>query len=191
LLQAGCVKFGQFTLKSGLISPIYLDLRLLVSFPALLDQVAKAYLPLLRRLTFDRLAGLPYAALPIGAAVSLCSGWPLIYPRKEVKPYGTQAEVEGLYSPGERVVVIDDLATTGGTKFEAIDTLVEAGLLVSDVVVLIDRQSGASQALAGAGYRLHSVFTLDQLLSHWESRQRIPPEEIEAVRQFMKTSRTG
>jgi uridine monophosphate synthetase len=191
LLQIGCVKFGQFTLKSGLLSPIYLDLRMLVSYPRLLDQVARAYIPILRRLSFDRLAALPYAALPIGAAISLVGGWPMIYPRKEVKAYGTKAEIEGIYTPGERVVVIDDLATTGGSKFEAIDKLVEAGLIVSDVVVLIDRQSGAVEALAQAGYRLHSIFTLGQLLDHWEKHQRVPVEQIAAVRQFLEKSAAG
>jgi uridine monophosphate synthetase len=188
LLEAGCVKFGQFTLKSGLLSPIYLDLRLLVSYPRLLEQVARAYLPLLRGLAFDRLAALPYAALPIGAAVSLFGGWPLLYPRKEVKAYGTKAEIEGLYVPGERAVVIDDLATTGGSKFEAIDKLVAAGLQVSDVVVLIDRQSGAAEALAQAGCRLHSIFTLRQLLDYWEAARGVPAEQIAAVRKFLDES---
>ncbi|HEX7975101.1 MAG TPA: orotidine-5'-phosphate decarboxylase, partial [Anaerolineales bacterium] len=159
LLEAGCVKFGQFTLKSGLVSPIYLDLRQLVSYPHLLAQAAAAYLPALRGLSFERLAGLPYAALPIATAISLQGGWPLIYPRKETKAYGTRAEVEGAYAQGERAVVIDDLATTGGSKFEAIEKLSAAGLQVRDVVVLIDRQSGAKEALAQAGYSLHAVFT--------------------------------
>lgn len=188
LLQVGCVKFGQFTLKSGLLSPIYLDLRLLVGYPRLLEQVARAYLPLLHTLSFDRLAALPYAALPVGAAISLLSAWPLIYPRKEMKAYGTKAEIEGVYLPGERVAVIDDLATTGGSKFEAIEKLAAAGLQVRDVVVLIDRQSGAAQALAQAGYQLHSVFTLTQLLDYWERAQRVSPAQIAAVRQFLKES---
>ncbi len=189
LLQAGCVKFGQFTLKSGLQSPIYLDLRQLVSFPRLLEQTAVAYFSLLSNLSFDRLAALPYAALPIGAAVSLLGGWSLIYPRKEAKDYGTRADIEGVYSPGERVVVLDDLATTGGSKFEAIEKLSQAGLQVSDVVVLIDRQSGAAEALAGQGYRLHSVFTLTELLDYWESTQRVDSMHIAAARRFIQDTK--
>lgn len=185
LLEMGCIKFGDFTLKSGLQSPIYIDLRRLSGYPELLSNVATAYLPVLRRLTFDRLGALPFAALPIATAISLQSGWPMVYPRKEAKSYGTGVEVEGVFLPGERVAVIDDLVTTGGTKFEAIDKLKMAGLDVVDVVVLIDRQSGAAQELGKAGYKLHAVFTLSQLLDHWQHSGRVPLAQIQAVRDFL------
>lgn len=185
LLDAGCVKFGKFTLKSGLISPIYIDLRLLASYPVLLEMAAGAYQRLLDSLSFTRVAAIPYAAMPIGTAVCLLGGWPMVYPRKEVKDYGTQVTVEGEFNEGELVVVIDDLATTGGSKIEAIDKLTAAGLRVEDVVVLIDRESGAQQDLAALGYRFHNVFTLSQLLDYWESAARVSPESISASREFL------
>ena len=185
LLAAGCVRFGQFTLKSGLLSPIYLDLRQLISAPALLAAVGAAYTELLRGLRFDRLAALPYAALPIATAVSLRGGWPMIYPRKEAKSYGTAAEIEGGFVPGERVAIVDDLATTGGSKFEAIDKLTAVGLRIEDVVVLIDRCSGAAEALAAAGYRLHAVMTLPQMLDHWAQTGQVPAEQLAATRAFL------
>ncbi|HIE57136.1 MAG TPA: orotate phosphoribosyltransferase, partial [Anaerolineales bacterium] len=168
LLDAGCIRFGRFTLKSGIESPIYIDLRRLVGYPELMAAVADAYSHILRGLTFDHLAALPYAALPIAAAISLRGGWPMIYPRKEVKSYGTKAAVEGVFQPGERAVVLDDLISTGGSKFEGIEKLEAAGLKVSDVVVLIDRRPAGQNELAERGYRLHAVLTLPDLLAHYE-----------------------
>ena len=185
LLSAGCVKFGEFTLKSGLKSPIYIDLRRLVTHPKLLAQVASAYLPVLEKLEFDRLAGLPYAAIPIVTAISLQTGYPVIYPRKEVKTYGTKAEIEGEFQAGETAVVIDDLTTTGGSKFEGIEKLTSAGLQVKDVVVLIDRQSGAQEALAEAGFHLHAVLTINELLDYWEMTGKVGAQEIAATRMFL------
>ena len=185
LLSAGCIKFGEFTLKSGLKSPIYIDLRQIITYPKLLEQVGMAYLPLLKKLQFDRIAGLPYAAIPIATAISLAGNYPMIYPRKEVKAYGTKAEIEGEYHAGETAVVIDDLVTTGGSKFEAIDKLTGAGLVVKDVVVLVDRRSGAKESLAKAGYAMHAVFTISQMLDHWEETGKVEKEQIEATRKFL------
>jgi uridine monophosphate synthetase len=186
LLEIGCVKFGAFTLKSGQVSPIYIDLRRLVADPRVLALTAEAFLPLLQNLPFDHLAALPYAALPIGTAVSLRGGYPLIYPRKEAKAYGTKADIEGVYQPGERAVVLDDLITTGGSKFEGIDKLTGAGLIVEDVVVLIDRSTGAAQGeLAARGVRLHAVFTLAELLDYWERTGQVEAGKIAAARAFL------
>jgi uridine monophosphate synthetase len=185
LLEAGCIKFGEFTLKSGLKSPIYIDLRLIITYPGLLEQVGAAYLPLLQKLQFDRIAGLPYAAIPIATAISLAGNYPMIYPRKEVKTYGTKAEIEGEYHAGETVVLIDDLATTGGSKFEAIEKLTGVGLVVKDVVVLVDRQSGAKESLAEAGCAMHAVLTIREMLDHWERMEKVAKEKIESTREFL------
>ena len=185
LLSAGCIKFGEFTLKSGLKSPIYIDLRRIITYPKLLEQIGKAYLPLLKDLKFDRIAGLPYAAIPIASAITLAGDYPMIYPRKEVKTYGTKAEIEGDFHEGETIVVIDDLATTGGSKFEAIEKLTGVGLVVKDVVVLVDRQSGAKESLAQAGYSMHAVLTIGQLLEYWEENGKVEKEKIEETRKFL------
>jgi orotate phosphoribosyltransferase len=106
-----------------------------------------------------------------------------------VKTYGTRAEIEGAYQSGETAVVIDDLATTGGSKFEAIEKLTGAGLIVKDVVVLVDRQSGAKESLEQAGYSMHAVLTIGQLLEYWEANGKVEKNKIEETRNFLRASR--
>jgi uridine monophosphate synthetase len=186
LFASGCVRLGEFRLKSGALSPIYLDLRRLVSHPAILRRAARSYGEKLGGLTFDRLAGIPYAGLPIATAIALDMNRPLIYPRREVKQYGTGVEIEGDYMPGETAAVVDDLATTGGTKLETIRKLEAAGLLVHDILVLIDREQGAGETLAKAGYRLHAVVTLRQLLEEWRRTGAITPSQLDQVMKFLE-----
>lgn len=186
LLSAGCVKFGDFTLKPGLKSPVCIDLRRIISYPKLLEQIGAAYLPILQNLKFDRIAGLPYAAIPIATTISLQGNYPMIYPRKEVKSYGAKAEIAGDFNAGETVVIIDDLAATGGSKFEAVEKLTAAGLKVKDIVVLVDRQSGAKESLERAGYAMHAALTIAQLLDYYESTGKAEKDKVEETRKFLK-----
>jgi len=177
LFETGCIQFGAFTLKSGLTSPIYVDLRLLVSHPSLLREGARAMADVARTLTFDRLAAIPYAGLPIGVALALEMDRPLIYPRHEVKAHGTRRAIEGAFTPGETVLLVDDLITRGDSKLEAIAPLEAAGLAVRDVLVLIDRQQGGQEDLAGRGYHLHAVLPLRLLLDALASSGHITPAQ--------------
>ncbi len=191
LFDIGAVQFGRFTLASGQESPVYMDLRLLASHPAVLRRVAQAYARLLGELDLAGgeggvcLAAIPYAALPIGTAVSLELDLPLVYPRKEAKAHGTGRQVEGHFRPGDRAVVVDDLVTTGGSKLAAIEPLQAAGLVVEDVVVLIDREQGGRQELAAAGYRLHAVLGLHQILDELVAAGRIDAGRRDEVAAFL------
>lgn len=187
LHDVGCVRLGEFTLASGLRSPIYIDLRRMASEPSLLRQAAQAYAGLLGPLRYERLAAVPYAALTIGAAVALATDSSLIYPRKEIKAYGTGQAVEGVFVAGDRAVVIEDLVTSGGSVIKAIETLEAAGLVVQDVVVLIDRQQGGLEALAAAGYWLHAVLTMTQILDTLQEAGRISFDQANAVRSYLKS----
>jgi uridine monophosphate synthetase len=202
LQEIGCVKFGQFKLKSGLMSPIYIDLRLLVTHPQVLKQAAQAMAAKIddgqwssddpskiqnpkTKIGFDRLAAIPYAGLPIGVAVSLETNKPLIYPRKEAKDYGTAKLIEGEYNAGETVLMVDDLITKGTAKLEALTPLTDAGLIVKDILVLIDREQGGAAELALRGVALHAVFTLSQMLDELVAAGKLAPAQREEVRAWI------
>lgn len=181
LHEFGCIRFGHFRLVSGKESPIYIDLRLLVSKPFLLRHVARTYARLLEPLQFDRLAAVPYAALPIGTAVALELGRPLVYARKFPPAPGIAPAIESVFSSGDRIAIIEDLVTKGGSALKAARRLEAAGLVVNDVVVLLDRQEGARERLATGGYVLHAAFTLSDVLHTLASAGRVSKETADAV----------
>ncbi|MBN1889375.1 MAG: orotidine-5'-phosphate decarboxylase [Thermoflexales bacterium] len=186
LHEAGCVKFGDFTLASGKQSPIYIDLRRIVSYPALFRQTIEAYTGPAGRLSFDCLAAVPYAALPIGVALALELKRPMVYPRKEIKAHGTGQVIEGAFEAGQTVLLIEDLVTSGGSVLTAIEKLEAADLIVRDVIVLIDRQQGGQAALAEKGYQLHAALTIGQILDTLSGQARISPEMYQAVRTYLE-----
>jgi uridine monophosphate synthetase len=177
LFDIGAVRLGHFKLHSGRSSLIYLDLRILVSYPAALRQATAVYRHVLANLSFDLLAAAPLAGLPIGTALCLDMNVPLIYPRKTAKSYGTGKGIEGHWEVGQTAAVIDDLITSGDSILQAIVSLKAAGLHVSDAVVLIDREQGGGETLRDQGYRLHAAMTLSHLLAILESRERITAEQ--------------
>ena len=188
LFDIGAVKFGLFTLKSGLKSPIYLDLRILVSYPETLKKVGKEIAELCKDLEFDKIAGIPYAAIAMATAVSLETGWSMIYTRKEIKDYGTKKAIEGVFKEGEKVLVIDDLITNGGSKLEVIEPLKAQGLIVKDFVVLVDREQGGKAELEKHGYGLHAAIKISEMLEILKTSEKISGEQYNDLKSYFDDS---
>ncbi|MHB9037400.1 MAG: orotate phosphoribosyltransferase [Armatimonadota bacterium] len=185
IFDAGCIKFGEFTLKSGILSPVYCDFRGLISNPVLLKEIGEALAARAKEIGCDRVAGIPYAGMPIGVAASLAGNIPMIYPRKEVKDYGTKKLIEGAYSEGDKVLVVDDIITDGASKIEAITPLREAGLVITDVLIILDREQGGDRILAKSGYKLHSLGKLSEVLDVLVAAGKVESEMRTKVTKFI------
>lgn len=186
LHQIGAVKFGDFTLKSGIKSPIYIDLRLLISYPKVLRLISEAMIEVAKTLKFDVIAGIPYTALPIATAISVSQDWPMVYARKEVKDYGTKKKIEGVFKEGDTALIIDDLITTGGSKFETIEPFEASGLKITDFLVLVDREQGGGRLLEEKGYKLHSIIGINELLDILDAEGKIDKEKYQEAKTFIK-----
>jgi uridine monophosphate synthetase len=175
LADIGALKFGEFTYKSGAIGPMYLDLRLFISYPKVMKLVAKLYAEILQDLHYDRLSGVAYAALPIAGAISLELEQPWIFMRKEglAKDHGLGKSLEGEFKPGETVVMIEDLANRATSLMEAIPAMEKQGLVVKDAVVLLDYQKGGQEKLAEAGYKLHAFMSVRELVDIMHTEGKI------------------
>lgn len=185
LFEIGAVKFGEFKLKSGIMSPIYVDLRVIVSYPEVLKSVAEAMWKKINNLEFNLICGVPYTALPIATAISITHNLPMVMRRKEVKDYGTKKAIEGAFAIGQKVLIVEDLVTSGLSVFETSEPLEHEGLKITDVVVLLNREQGAEENLKNKNLNLHAVFTITELLQTLLENNKIDQNIYNTTVQFI------
>ena len=155
---------GEFTLRSGRKSRYYLDKYLFQTQPDILAALAKRFAGRVAELgEVDRLAGAELGGIPIVSATSIAAGKPTVLIRNKKKDYGTAKQVEGNLKPGEQVVILEDIATTGGQVLEAAEILTEMGASIVAIIAVIDRQEGARENVEAAGYRFDSLLTKTDL----------------------------
>ena len=183
--QLGIIKFGRFTLKSGIESPFYVDLRPLASDPKILKKLANYLLEMLPLDNFDLICGVPYAALPMATAMSLESYLPLIIKRKEAKQHGTKKMIEGIFTKGQNCLLVEDVITSGKSLLETIPEIESEGILVSDIVVVLDRQQGGKELLENKGFRVHTLFTISEVCTILSEEGLLDDEEIARINEFL------
>jgi len=177
LYDIGCLIFGEYVQSSGMTFSYYIDLRKIISNPQIFNKVLKYYGDILQDLSFDRIAGIPYGSLPTATGLSLLLQRPMIFPRKEVKAHGTRRLIEGNFHPGEKVVIVDDVLITGKSVIEGAEKLKSAGLVVEDIVVLIDHEEGVIERLQEQGYRAHAVIKLSEITDILFAAGRLDQEQ--------------
>lgn len=183
------IKFGSFTLKSGITSPFYIDLRQAQSFPTTLQAVADTFAEMLGDVEpLVALAGVPEAGTPLATAVGFQTKRKLLQPRKVVKDHGTKSSIEGAFEAGDKVILIDDLITKGDSKVEAIQQVESAGLSVEELLVLIDREQGGLAAVKGAGYPIRAAMTISTLLETLLSDGSLSQQQYDEIIDFVRTN---
>ncbi|XP_047356176.1 uridine 5'-monophosphate synthase isoform X2 [Vespa velutina] len=188
LYDIGAVKFGEFITKVGLKTPIYFDLRVMIAYPQIMSRLAKALWQLAKTQTDTiQLCGVPYTALPLATLISAEYNMPMLIKRKEAKNYGTKNLIEGNFKSGDHCIIIEDVVTSGSSVLETIYALKEEGLIVTEVLVVIDREQGGRKNLENKGIKMRSLYDVTLLMDCLLDHGKVTPEIVKDVANYLKS----
>ena len=191
LHEVGAVKFGSFTLKTGLQSPVYFDLRVLVSYPDLLSTCARLMLDRRPPGPGELLCGVPYTALPIATVMAVESKLGMVIRRKEAKSYGTKKLIEGVWEQGQSCVIVEDVITSGGSVADTVQVLRDHGMTVTHCVVLLDREQGGRANLEDLGVTVTSIMSISQVVQVLSDNKKISDDMVQSVLTFIANNQTN
>ncbi|KAI4467876.1 orotate phosphoribosyltransferase [Holotrichia oblita] len=185
LFKIDAIKFGNFQTKVGMWTPVYCDLRMLVSYPKLLEDLVDIMHKKIESVSFDIICGVPYTALPIATVLSIKTGYPMVMRRKEAKSYGTKKLIEGNYKQGDKCIIIEDVITSGSSVLETAKDLRNEGIIITDVVVVLNREQGGEDILQQDAVKTHELFTMSQLVEILENEGCIEKSIRNKVAQYL------
>src|SRR3989338_9469115 len=189
LVDASVVKFGDFTLASGIKSSIYVNLRVVPSYPESFAIIIEELSNVVKKIKPDVVAGAEPAGIPLAAAISLKTKIPMIYVRKKPKGYGMNQLIEGELEEGKKAVLVDDMATNAFSKLNFIQGIRQAGGVVNDVIIVLDREQGGADALGKENVKLHSLITLKELLQYMKNNNLIDDDKYDGIFDYLEKNK--
>ena len=190
LNKIGALQFGTFKLTSGKISPYYIDLRVVPSFPDAFKKICDFYISFIQEnigvKNFDRIAGVPVAGIPFASIIAYNFEKPFLYIRKGARLHGRQRRIEGVITPGDRVLLVDDLVTTGLSLRNAAKAVTAEGGIVTDAVVHLDREEGGKDNLKKDGVKLHAMLKISEIANRLYEIGAIDKEQLKTILRQVK-----
>ncbi len=191
LIKIGALQFGAFTLTSGKMSSYYIDLRVVPSLPGVFKRITETFVEGMKNMVglerIDGIGGIPTAGLTYATAVAYNLEKPLVYVRKEPREHGTKKRVEGLLRPGSRILILDDLVTTGSSILRASEAIRSEGGIVEDALVLIDRMEGGRERLLASNIQLKALTMITELADLLYDINIIAEDQRKAIYRMVKT----
>jgi len=190
LIKNNAIKFGDYILASGKRSPYYIDLRQTISSPITMDWIANSLTRIILneigKDKIDKILGVPTAGVPFATVVSQKLGIPLIYYRQARKEHGVRKKIEGILERNDRVLIIDDLITTGESVIEASEVVRDQGGVVNELVVLLDREQGGKERLRASRIEAHVLFKISDAMTWLNKVGLIEDQVYDTVQKYIE-----